>query len=394
MAEAIVLQLTGRRSDKPEVPSLLRSTTTNRSVDGDRTPDPFLPPGLLEARAAIDLAGGVRGLPEGTSAELEADAGQVLVIELADGGTLITSPAGLKAALLRNRPDLVDAAGRILFDRVNAEGAVPERGVFAGAAGSLVSQVVALAVGRDPLIDAAQARLAELMPGEANDKLAGLGDIGVSWLGTKALMWAIEERLSRPAGHLYRWEDSSGTLEGGVADDTARMVGADGKPRPALVFIHGTGSSTLGSFGDLQRSDRGLWARLESRFPGGISGFEHRTLSESPIENALQLAAALPRGARVSLVTHSRGGLVGDLLCLQDIDRHIDSYSFAFPGVGDAQGRETAVRKELDRAHAEHRDQLRALFALLRDKSLVVERYVRVASPAQGTRLASGNFDV
>ena len=394
MAEAIVLQITGRRSDRPEVPSLLPSTTANRSVGADRTPDPFLPPGLLEAKAAIDLANGARGLPEGAGAELEADADQVLVIELADGGTLITSPAGLKAALLRNRPDLVDAAGRILFDRLNAEGAVLQRGVFTSAAGSLVSQVIALTVGRDPLIDAAQARLAELMPGKGKDKPAGLDGIGVSWLGTKALMWAIEERLARPAGHLYRWEDSGGTLEGGVADDTARMVDADGTPRPALVFIHGTGSSTLGSFGDLQRGDRGLWARLESRFPGGVYGFEHRTLSESPIENALQLAAALPRGARVSLVTHSRGGLVGDLLCLQDIDRHIESYSFAFPGVGDAQGRETAVRKELDRAHAEHRDQLRALFTLLRDKSLVVERYVRVASPAQGTRLASGNFDV
>lgn len=391
MAEAIVLQITGRRSDTPEVPSLLRSTAS-RGVGADRTPDEFLPPGLLEAKASIDLAGGARGLPEGGSADLEAEAGQVLVLELADGGTLITSPAGLQAALLRNRPDLVATDGRILFDRMNAEGAVMQRGILTRAAGGLVSRVISLAVGRDPLIDAAQARLAELM--QRKGKPADIAGLGVSWLGTKALMWAVEERLARPAGHLYRWQDGGGALEGGQADDTARMTGAGGTPRPALVFIHGTGSSTLGSFGDLQRSDRGLWARLESRFPGGIYGFEHRTLSESPIENALQLATALPRGARISLVTHSRGGLVGDLLCLQDIDQHIDSYSYAFPGVGDAQGREAEVRKELDRAHAEHREQLRALFTLLRDKALVIDRYVRVAAPAQGTRLASGNFDV
>ncbi|MDM0024511.1 CHAT domain-containing protein [Variovorax saccharolyticus] len=391
MADAIVLQITGRRSDKPEVPSLLRSTAS-RAVGAERTSDEFLPPGLLEAKASIDLTTSARGLPDSASTDLEAGSGQVLVLELADGGTLITSPEGLNAALLRNRPDLVAADGRILFDRMNAEGAVMQRGLFASATGSLVSQVISLAVGRDPLIDAAQARLAELM--QRKGKPADIADAGASWLATKALMWAVEERLARPAGHLYRWDDGGGQLESGVADDTARMIGTDGKPRPALVFIHGTGSSTLGSFGDLQRSDRGLWARLESRFPGGIYGFEHRTLSQSPIENALQLATALPRGARISLVTHSRGGLVGDLLCLQDIDQHVDSYSFAFQGVGDAQGRETEVRKELDRAHAEHREQLRALFTMLRDKAPVIDRYVRVAAPAQGTRLASGNFDV
>lgn len=400
MAEAIVLQITGRRSDKPEIPSLLRSTA-NRGTGGDRTPDDFLPPGLLVPQAGIDLASGARGMPEGASAELEADADQVLVLELADGGTLITSPAGLKAALLRNRPDLIGDDGRILFDRMNAEGAVMQRGVFAGIGGGLVSQVISLAVGEDALIASAKARLVELVLGKAKDKArdkaADITGLGVSWLGTKALMWAVEERLSRPAGHLYRWDDGGGTLEGGVADDTARMIGADGQPRPALVFIHGTGSSTLGSFGDLQRSDRGLWSRLESRFPGGIYGLEHRTLSESPIENALQLATALPRGAHISLVSHSRGGLVGDLLCLQDIDQHIDNYSFAFPGVGDAQGSKSQVnqvRQELDTAHAEHREQLRALFTMLRDKAPVIDRYVRVASPAQGTKLASGNFDV
>ncbi|MDM0011608.1 CHAT domain-containing protein [Variovorax sp. J22P168] len=391
--EAIVLRITGQRSAHPELPSLLRSATRSTGAPG-AAPDDFLPPGLLEPRDSVDLSAAARGQPEGGTADLEADADEVLVIELADGGTLITSPARLQAALLRNRPDLVDADGRVLFDRMNAEGAVMQRGIFTSTAGSLVSKVISLAVGQDALMDLARTRLGELLGSKGKARLAGLEGLGVSWLGTKALMWAVEEKLARPPGHLYRWDDGASKLEGGTADDTARMIDADGKPRPALVFIHGTGSSTLGSFGDLQRSDRGLWARLESRFPGGIYGFEHRTLSESPIENALQLATALPRGARISLVTHSRGGLVGDLMCLQDIDQHIDRYSYAFKGVGDAQGRETEVRKDLDTAHAEHREQLHALFTMLRDKAPVIDRYVRVASPAQGTKLASGNFDV
>ena len=64
------------------------------------------------------------------------------------------------------------------------------------------------------------------------------------------------------------------------------------------------GSSTLGSFGDLPADQRDLWSVLERHFTGGIYAFEHRTLSESPIENALHLLAALPQGIRVSLVSH------------------------------------------------------------------------------------------
>jgi hypothetical protein len=45
---------------------------------------------------------------------------------------------------------------------------------------------------------------------------------------------------------------------------------------------------------------------------------EHRTLTESPIDNALALAKRLPAGAEIHLVSHSRGGLVGEVLCLAD----------------------------------------------------------------------------
>ncbi|MEJ8811013.1 CHAT domain-containing protein [Variovorax ureilyticus] len=393
MAPPIVLKLTGREDTRPEVPALLKSST--RSANVPAAEDDFLPDGLLTPKSGIELGAAVRGMADATASEIAAADDDVLVIDLADGGTLVTSPARLRDALLLNRPDLVDDDGRVLFDRLNAESAMPRRGVFSDAMGSLVTRVVSVAVGRDSLTEAAEALIADLPKDKgAKGKQAAAVDAGVSWLATQALMTVIEDRLGRPAGHLYRWNDTGGKLEGGAPDDVAAMIGSDGKARPALVFVHGTASSTLGSFADLQRGDRGLWARLESRFPGGIYGFEHRTLSESPIDNALQLATALPKGARISLVTHSRGGIVGDLMCLQDIDRHIDSYSFAFPGVGDAQGREAEVRKELDTAHARHREQLGHLFAMLRDKAPVIERYVRVASPSQGTKLASGNFDV
>lgn len=394
LSAAVVFKLRGRALARPEVPALLRAATRGApggvgGVGGDEAESRFLPEGLLQATASLDLSAGLRGGPAGEAAELKGEAGQVLVIELADGGTLVTSPGRLKSALLRKRPDLVDASGAVLFERMSAEGAAMQRGSSPGFVGGMVSRVTTLAVGADSLIEEARARFATLSGGPADAALEP-----VSWLATKALMEVVEDRLQRPPGHLYRWTDSGTPLEAGAPDDCARMFDANGRAQAALVFIHGTGSNTIGSFGDLQRGDRALWSGLEQRFPGGIYGFEHRTLSQSPIDNALQLASALPAGAHVCLVTHSRGGLVGDLLCAQDLDRHVDAYRYAFPGVGDVDGHGPEVRAQLDEAHAAQRRTLGDLFAKLRERSLVIERYVRVASPAQGTRLASGNFDV
>ncbi|WP_440532349.1 CHAT domain-containing protein [Variovorax sp. YR566] len=393
MATTIELRITGRRSTSSELPALLHASTRDPA---DARPDEFLPPGLIKVTAAIDIGASARGTATSVTTQLQAASDEVLVLELADGGTLITSPARMLAALQRNRPDLVDGQ-RILFDRMNADGALqPQRGIVGDAVGSLVTRVVTLAVGGDDaVIDSAKTELTKLLLRAIGVDTMGVAGLGVSWLGTKALMWAIEQRLLGTPG-LHAWSDGNVLADEVVGENggNSKLVDKDGKLRRALIFIHGTGSNTLGSFGDLQRNDRGLWARLQSCFPGGIYGLEHRTLSESPIENALQLVKALPKGALVSLVTHSRGGLVGDLLCLRDIDQHIEGYGFAFAGAGDAQGTGADVRKELDAAHAEHRAQLKELAEALRAKAPVIERYVRVASPAQGTKLASGNFDV
>ena len=121
---------------------------------------------------------------------------------------------------------------------------------------------------------------------------------------------------------------------------------AAAEKRPVLLFVHGTGSNTLGSFGDLQVDERDLWSVLQRHFSGGIYAYEHRTLSESPIENALELLAALPDGLQLSLVSHSRGGLVADLLCVHDFDRLIEQYKADLPGTGDA-----CESEEIGRAH-------------------------------------------
>ena len=378
---SVQIRLTGRVAEVA-LPSVLMGSARS-AASGD---DTFLPAGYLQPVCSFDVGPAARGSAVGVVRQShDAQPDEIIVLELADGGTLVTSAERLRATLRQTHPEMLDG-DTILLEKLRADGAAPGRGM-GDAFGGLISKVFTLAVGAAPdaILDAAL--------GQLKDK----AQLGVSWLGTKVLMQAIESRLDQQPG-LYRWVGASGKPEDLVA---ANLVDAKDVPQenPAsnamLVFVHGTGSSTLGSFGELRTGDRNLWGALEARFPGGIYGFEHRTLSESPIDNAIQLVNVLPRGAQVSLASHSRGGLVADLLCLGDFDALVDNYQYAFPGTGDPDPDESKrVLGELKDAHAAQRVQLRLLARLMRERQIVMKRYVRTASPANGTLLASGNFDV
>ena len=329
MPHAIPIRLTGRELPGHPKPALLGSFS--RSSGAPAADDGFLPSAYIKVETSFDVGMVARSAAGAQVLDQPVGPDEVLVIELADGSTLVTSAGRLLAALEHNRPDLISADGAILFDRLRDEGPAT-RGFISDAVGGLVSNVFRLSVGaggaQDAIIDSAQDKLVELLGDKAQQLLGDKPELGVSWLGTKALMWAIEEKLGRPPGKLYQW--TGATAQGGTGElaDVAQLEDAARQQRPMLVFIHGTGSSTLGSFGDLQRTDSAFWAALKAVYPDGVYGFEHRSLSESPIQNALQLVEALPKGARVSLVTHSRGGLVGDLLCLSDIDAALGAQRF------------------------------------------------------------------
>ncbi len=90
------------------------------------------------------------------------------------------------------------------------------------------------------------------------------------------------------------------------------------KDRPArvLLFVHGTFSSTVGGYHGLGMTPWGrafLSAAIESY--DAVIGFDHPTLSVTPLENATDLltlleAADWPAPPHIDLVCHSRGGLV------------------------------------------------------------------------------------
>ena len=161
-------------------------------------------------------------------------------------------------------------------------------------------------------------------------------------------------------------------------------------PEPVLLFVHGTASSCGGSF-------RGLWGgegaeadvreRLRELYGDRVYGFEHRSLTESPVANALELAKSLPDGARLHLVSHSRGGMVGELLARAN---RIGTEPFAEPDIA----RFLAHAERTGRhGGTEEAARLRELGRVLRKKKVRVERFVRVAATARGTTLASGRLD-
>lgn len=107
-----------------------------------------------------------------------------------------------------------------------------------------------------------------------------------------------------------------------AGDDAAqwRPTGAPLPPAPnakkVLLLVHGTFSSTRGSFADLLTHDEGrnFLAQAHARYDL-VLGFEHPTLSAPTTENARILAdeleqMQLPKGATIDAVAFSRGGLV------------------------------------------------------------------------------------
>lgn len=162
---------------------------------------------------------------------------------------------------------------------------------------------------------------------------------------------------------------------------------SDGEP--VLILLHGTASSTRGSFSKFWLRQGEQWTRLRKRFGHRIYALEHWTLTTSPIENALNVARLLPKKASVSFISHSRGGLIGELLCLDpqaiDIESAIDRLKAQQDSNSTEQDR-LAIEKQIA--------DFRALINELAQRpELRIDRFARVACPVLGTSLAGDKLD-
>lgn len=148
--------------------------------------------------------------------------------------------------------------------------------------------------------------------------------------------------------------------------------------QPILLLLHGTASSTKGSFGELTAGH--IWNELLRVYGTNILAFEHETLTKSPLQNVLELLKQLPANSTIDIVSHSRGGLVGDILMrfTEDADGFMDE-SIALL--------EEAERKD-DLQH------IKTLQKLAATKTVKINRFVRVACPAKGTSLLGKRVDI
>src|SRR4029077_8116220 len=131
----------------------------------------------------------------------------------------------------------------------------------------------------------------------------------------------------------------------------------------SLVLVHGTFSETSGTFGKLWVEHPRLVRSLFTAYGGRVYGLDHPTLGSSPIANAITLAEAVPAGARLHLLTHSRGGLVAEVLAR--VSAKVADTFAPFNAKG----------------HVSQRKELQRLAGIISARRIRVERVVRVACP-------------
>ena len=332
----------------------------------------FIIPG--QAQAAAATAGATRGRSQGTvkvsvsvgaqrgggdAVRVTARAGEdVVVLTIANGPTLVLHPEDARDLLRAQSPGAtrgaIDAAGEaevMVGAQLGWPGleAAATRGVTRGWMGQAVLSAFEVVTGllKDPAVSLAAAAITK--------KVDGGVESGVYKLAADALPKSLK---------------GSGLKQDQVA------AAADGGP--LLVLLHGTFVDTVSTFGKLwslhPQTVRDLFAHYGDR----VYALDHPTIGESPITNALTLVNALPAGARLHLVSHSRGGLVAEVLAR---------------ACGGKPLGEDERALFADARYARHRSDLDALVKAAQGKGLRVERVVRVACPARGTLLASGRLD-
>ena len=131
MSQPVVFKVRAAAVLAPRMP---RAFEAPQRSAGTQVDDPFLPPGLVRIAQVLDLTPTARSGPGGqTEHAMAADAGQVVVLELPEGVTVITHPANLHDTLQRIDPAAVDASGALVFDQALRTRGVAMRGALGDA---------------------------------------------------------------------------------------------------------------------------------------------------------------------------------------------------------------------------------------------------------------------
>ena len=150
--------------------------------------------------------------------------------------------------------------------------------------------------------------------------------------------------------------------------------------KPFLLFIHGTNSNTDGAFGALLDNRQfGLWNFITTTYGENILTFDHKTFTQSPLQNVLEMLQQLPANCILHLITHSRGGLVGDIL--------------ARCNAGNTNIGFSDIEMGLFADGSDSKNFMADINELAKKKNITVQKFIRVASPSMGTSLLSDRLD-
>src|SRR5262245_53862409 len=297
---------------------------------------------------------------------IDADAGDdIVLLHIANGPMLYLHPDHARE-LLRAQAGAVSQASRgaTALPPVDADVLVPAqlgwRGLDDGT-GQVTRGRITDWIGDVP-VDAF-----EVVTGLFKDKAAKMVGAAV----TKKVDGQVD------AG-VYRLSASALIRLKGSGEKLANVPAAPNEADPLLVFVHGTFVDTSSTFGKLWAQHPTRIQELFSSYGGRVYALDHETVGVSPFGNALTLVRALPKGAHLHLVTHSRGGIVAEAL----------ARICGGQGLAD---QDLDLFKGAD--YKQHRDELDELAREISKRKIKVDRLVRIACPARGTLLASRRLD-
>ncbi|MEZ2296408.1 esterase/lipase family protein [Variovorax sp. RCC_210] len=301
--------------------------------------------GAAELRAGGTTAttrASVRGLDQGMdaldAALAAADVSQVRLIDLtlkpaAAGGTTGRSAGAAAGDIELEVPDLGDDTGQLVLSVDDAgalhwhlpEPATPTATAPSSGSPSAPSAPVSRGGGggvkrfRIP----AQVAPPPALASDSGTQRSVLGLVGRKLL--KVLVYPLTDPVLGAVGEHFvgRWEDKNRPYavrsftpqdyQGAPAvrhtPDTLAALAAQG---PALLFVHGTFSTSSAGFGALPSPTLDA---LHQRYGGRVFAFDHPSVSVDPEANVRWLLGQLPPGGiDLDIVCHSRGGLVSRVL--------------------------------------------------------------------------------
>lgn len=223
------------------------------------------------------------------------------------------------------------------------------------------------------------------VPGERRGLLGKLTLKALRWVGFDPVKAGRELVIEYAQTRTVPTEGLFAVGDNGISGTPLTEAIPDGGP--VLILLHGTASCTRGSFSKFWMRQGEHWSTLRKRFGDRIFALEHWTLTRSPIENALGVARLLPNKASVSFISHSRGGLIGELLCLDPTAVDMEGAICRLKAQKAASTQDKlAIQKQIS-------DFKELLAELSKRPDLRIERFARVACPALGTSLAGDKLD-